>query len=149
MFLAAIAHHYTFSYKPYVDITEEQQGCCFAFLHMWDISDVRRDFAEHINVIGATVRRRVGGNNQYDKVGGKNEEKTSLLHPIASENNPVHASSGGAYQALSDGEHEGIYAAISALKRSQSAEQRTILVDVEEHPPPISEDVKSETQRLV
>jgi len=149
MFLAAIAHHYTFSYKPYVDINEEQQGCCFAFLHMWDISDVRRDFAEHINVIGATVRRRVGGNNQYSKAGGKDEEKTSLLQAIASENNPLHTSSVGAYHTMSDGEHEGIYAGISALKRNQTAEQRTVLVDVEERPSPVSENVESATQRLV
>ncbi len=42
MFIAAVAHHWSFSYRPYVDYAQEQHGCCFAFLHMWDVSDVRR-----------------------------------------------------------------------------------------------------------
>ncbi len=48
MFFAAVAHYYSFSHKPYIDPTAEQNDCCQSFLHMWDISDVRQDVAEHV-----------------------------------------------------------------------------------------------------
>ncbi|XP_023982488.1 transmembrane protein 184C [Physeter macrocephalus] len=54
MFLAAIAHHYTFSYKPYVQ--EAEEGSCFdSFLAMWDISDIRDDISEQVRHVGRTV----------------------------------------------------------------------------------------------
>ncbi|EFX69448.1 hypothetical protein DAPPUDRAFT_258558 [Daphnia pulex] len=43
MFLAAVGHHFSFSYRPYVDFAQDQHGCCFSFFHMWDGSDVRQD----------------------------------------------------------------------------------------------------------
>lgn len=51
MCMAAIAHHYSFSYKPYVT-TRASQSCCSAFLAMWDISDVQRDIQEHLGIVG-------------------------------------------------------------------------------------------------
>lgn len=52
MFLAAIAHHYSFSYVPFVDpSTTPSSGCFSAFLAMWDVSDVHRDVSEHIGVV--------------------------------------------------------------------------------------------------
>ncbi|KAJ7394956.1 transmembrane protein 184C [Pitangus sulphuratus] len=54
MFLAAIAHHYSFSYKPYVQ--EAEEGSCFdSFLAMWDISDLRADISEQVRNVGRTV----------------------------------------------------------------------------------------------
>ena len=51
MFLAAIAHHYSFSYKPYVQ--EAEEGSCFdSFLAMWDISDIRADISEQVRNVG-------------------------------------------------------------------------------------------------
>lgn len=49
LFLAA--HHYCFSYHAYVDMAAEQPNCCSSFLQMWDISDVRKDFQEHMGVM--------------------------------------------------------------------------------------------------
>uniref|UniRef100_A0A8C8FA21 Transmembrane protein 184C n=1 Tax=Oncorhynchus tshawytscha TaxID=74940 RepID=A0A8C8FA21_ONCTS len=47
MFLAAIAHHFSFTYKPYIQ--EAEEGSCFdSFLAMWDISDVRADISEQV-----------------------------------------------------------------------------------------------------
>lgn len=48
--MAAVAHHYSFSYKQYVD-SEPSQNCCQAFLAMWDVSDVQRDIQEHIGIV--------------------------------------------------------------------------------------------------
>lgn len=51
MFFAAIAHHYSFSYKPYVQ--EAEEGSCFdSFLAMWDISDIRADVSEQVRNVG-------------------------------------------------------------------------------------------------
>ncbi|KAG8230109.1 hypothetical protein J437_LFUL007653 [Ladona fulva] len=52
MFLAAVAHHFSFSYKPYIDLWGPNQSCCTSFLLMWDVSDVRRDIGEHFGVVG-------------------------------------------------------------------------------------------------
>lgn len=57
MFLAAVAHHYSFSYKPFVPHKEDREiadvlGCWDAFTAMWDVSDVHRDLREHIGVVG-------------------------------------------------------------------------------------------------
>lgn len=129
MFLAAVAHHFSFSYRSYVDLDEEQHGCCFAFLHMWDISDVRRDFAEHVNVIGASVRRRVFGRHGYHGVssrdsGRRDNEKQALLQPIASDSNPIHSmTSARSYQAMTDSDHEGISAGLKALEGDRVLEK--------------------------
>lgn len=79
MFLAAIAHHYTFTYKPYVQVNiylsiyliyiqtdrqaififvhtfiqEAEEGSCFdSFLAMWDFSDIRADVTEQVRHAG-------------------------------------------------------------------------------------------------
>lgn len=52
MFLAAIAHHYSFSYKPYVSPENPSPSCLGSFLAMWDVSDVKRDISEHLGVVG-------------------------------------------------------------------------------------------------
>lgn len=55
MFFAAIAHHYTFSYKPYVH--EAEEGHWFdSFLAMWDVSDIREDISEQVRHVGRTMR---------------------------------------------------------------------------------------------
>lgn len=63
MFLAAIAHHYSFTYKAFIprkeDVADVQDslGCWDAFAAMWDVSDVHRDLREHIGVVGAAIIR--------------------------------------------------------------------------------------------
>lgn len=51
MFLAAIAHHFSFTYKPYIQ--EAEEGSCFdSFMAMWDVSDVRADISEQVRNVG-------------------------------------------------------------------------------------------------
>ncbi|XP_058049928.1 transmembrane protein 184C isoform X2 [Ahaetulla prasina] len=76
MFFAAIAHHYSFTYKPYVQ--EAEEGSCFdSFLAMWDISDIRADVTEQVRNVGRTVfgqpRKMFFGEDQ------EQNEHTSLL----------------------------------------------------------------------
>lgn len=51
MFLAAIAHHFSFTYKPYIQEAEEV-SCLDSFMAMWDISDVRADISEQVRNVG-------------------------------------------------------------------------------------------------
>lgn len=55
MFLAAIAHHYSFSHKPYIDGIVENKSLCAAFLAMWDVSDVHSDMKEHFGIVGKFI----------------------------------------------------------------------------------------------
>lgn len=58
MFLAAIAHHFSFTYKPYIQ--EAEEGSCFdSFLAMWDMSDIRADFSEQVRNVGEFRKRPV------------------------------------------------------------------------------------------
>lgn len=51
MFVAAIAHHYSFSYRPYV--CEDDEGSCFdSFLAMLDFSDIQADISEQVRNVG-------------------------------------------------------------------------------------------------
>uniref|UniRef100_A0A3B4WGT5 Transmembrane protein 184C n=1 Tax=Seriola lalandi dorsalis TaxID=1841481 RepID=A0A3B4WGT5_SERLL len=106
MFLAAIAHHYTFTYKPYVQ--EAEEGSCFdSFLAMWDFSDIRADVTEQVRHVGRTFLGRP--NKMYFGASARPEhtEHTGLL--TASSQDPIAAaatsmpsspSSSGRYQGL-------------------------------------------------
>lgn len=52
MFLAAVAHYFSFSHKPFIDLMIDNSNCCASFMSMWDISDVRDDVLEHVRVVG-------------------------------------------------------------------------------------------------
>ena len=81
MFLAAVAHHYSFSYKPYVNVLATQQSCCAAFLAMWDVSDVQRDIKEHLGVVGCSLSRHIRGRGMYRYASGSATENSRLLVP--------------------------------------------------------------------
>ncbi|XP_053696107.1 transmembrane protein 184C [Sabethes cyaneus] len=80
MFLAALAHHYSFSHKPYVrnfpvsnlesglnsSINGNNSGSWYsALLNMLDISDVHQDVSEHLGVVGSSLSRRLRGRTTY------------------------------------------------------------------------------------
>ncbi|MEQ2190190.1 hypothetical protein GOODEAATRI_033285 [Goodea atripinnis] len=106
MFLAAIAHHYTFTYKPYVQ--EAEEGSCFdSFLAMWDFSDIRADVTEQVRNVGRTFLGRP--NKMYFGAAARPEhtEHTGLLNstsqdPVvgAATSMPSSPSSVGWYQGL-------------------------------------------------
>uniref|UniRef100_A0A6I8QWB6 Transmembrane protein 184C n=1 Tax=Xenopus tropicalis TaxID=8364 RepID=A0A6I8QWB6_XENTR len=88
MFLAAVAHHFSFTYKPYVQ--EAEEGSCFdSFLAMWDISDIRADISEQVRNVGRTVLgrpRKMFFNDDLEQ-----NEHTSLLS--SSTQDPISAAS--------------------------------------------------------
>ncbi|XP_035283280.1 transmembrane protein 184C isoform X2 [Anguilla anguilla] len=102
MFLAAIAHHFSFTYKPYIQ--EAEEGSCFdSFMAMWDISDIRADISEQVRNVGRTVlgrpRKMYFGEDEQEQ-----NEHTSLLSggsqdPIT-ETASIPPSPTGRYQGL-------------------------------------------------
>ena len=52
MFLAAIAHYYSFSHLPFADTDAERGNCCSTFMSMWDVRDVRDDVIDHARYLG-------------------------------------------------------------------------------------------------
>lgn len=102
MFLAAIAHHFSFTYKPYIQ--EAEEGSCFdSFVAMWDISDIRADISEQVRNVGRTVLGRPR-KNYFGADDQEQDEHTGLLsggsqEPITeTASNP--SSPTGRYQGL-------------------------------------------------
>ena len=51
MFFASVAHHYTFSYKPYVN-QHHNVAWYHSIKNMFDVSDVRSDVADQMSRVG-------------------------------------------------------------------------------------------------
>ncbi|XP_017770808.1 PREDICTED: transmembrane protein 184C [Nicrophorus vespilloides] len=96
MCLAAIAHRYSFSYKPYLRSGYDSQSWITAFLAMWDISDVQRDITEHLGIVGSSISRRIRGRSMYTLAKGDDEWANLVTKPATS------APAGGLYQNDSD-----------------------------------------------
>jgi len=92
MCMAAVAHHYSFSYKQYVS-ADSSQTCCQAFLAMWDVSDVQRDIQEHLGIVSSSISRRIRGRSMYSFARG--DDEWSSLVPRTSTSAPTSA---GLYQ---------------------------------------------------
>ena len=77
MFLASLAHYWSFSHKPFVNLATRQQNFFFSFLSMWDVRDVTEDLRQHARFVGRgmhkTLRRGMGGDS------GREEENAPLL----------------------------------------------------------------------
>ncbi|KAL8576338.1 hypothetical protein ACOMHN_048905 [Nucella lapillus] len=88
MFLAAIAHYYSFPHTPYVDHAAERGDCCSTFFSMWDVRDMRDDVLEHARYIRRGVQKR------FIKPNGSpanSSERTPLLNSQAA-TDPQHPS---------------------------------------------------------
>ncbi|XP_023938212.1 transmembrane protein 184C [Bicyclus anynana] len=88
MFLAAIAHHYSFSYRPFVTSHDESTSCLGSFLAMWDVSDVKRDISEHLGVVGSSFSRRLRGKSMYHMARGYDESTRLVTEPAPSSSAP-------------------------------------------------------------
>ncbi|XP_014678997.1 PREDICTED: transmembrane protein 184C-like isoform X2 [Priapulus caudatus] len=83
MMLAAVAHYYAFSHKPYVDLAAEPVPCCEAFFQMLNVSDVKADVYEHVRVVGGTVKRTIGRGPAAES--GTMDERSGLLDTHAND----------------------------------------------------------------
>jgi len=51
MFLAAIVHLMTFSYRPFIDLAAYQDPPCYSFLRVLDFTDERSDITDHLQQV--------------------------------------------------------------------------------------------------
>ena len=58
MLIAAVAHYYSFSHKPYIDLAADPQDWRESLRSMWDVSDVHKDVVEHIQHVGEEAAAR-------------------------------------------------------------------------------------------
>lgn len=76
MFIAAIAHKYSFPHDPYhINIPDYSTDRTWynALAAMWDLTDVGQDVSDHLGVVGSSLSRRIRGRNSYQITRGNNE----------------------------------------------------------------------------
>ncbi|GAB0087246.1 transmembrane protein 184C [Sergentomyia squamirostris] len=76
MFLAAIAHHYSFPHDPFhinIPHFNSDRNWITAITSMLDFSDVQQDVSEHFNVVGSSLSRRLRGRTSYQMARGTTE----------------------------------------------------------------------------
>lgn len=83
MCMAAVAHHYSFSHKQYIN-EDSSQNCCQAFLAMWDVSDVQHDIQEHLGIVSSSISRRIRGRSMYNFARGSDESANLVSRPSTS-----------------------------------------------------------------
>lgn len=82
MFIAALAHKYSFPHEPYhINIPDygNDQPWYQALVAMLDFSDVRQDVTEHIGVVGSSLSRRLRGRTSYHMTRGGTSETSYLM----------------------------------------------------------------------
>ncbi|CAH0393958.1 unnamed protein product [Bemisia tabaci] len=60
MFLASIAHYFTFTHVPFINLTYQNPSVSAAFSAMWDVSDIGADLKEHFGIMGDSIRVVIG-----------------------------------------------------------------------------------------
>ncbi|OQV15313.1 Transmembrane protein 184C [Hypsibius exemplaris] len=71
MIFAAVAHHFAFSHKPFIDKQAQQIPFCQSFFHSLDVRDVAADLANHAKEIAASTIRE---DNKADENGGQDNK---------------------------------------------------------------------------
>ena len=59
MFIAAIAHYFVFSHKPFINPAAAQVPCLASCLKMLDVRDVGGDVREQVDILQSNVRSNV------------------------------------------------------------------------------------------
>ncbi|XP_055376553.1 transmembrane protein 184C isoform X2 [Condylostylus longicornis] len=86
MFLAAIAHVYSFPHKPFhINVPQywnnPDRNWFNAFLAMWDIRDVHEDVTEHLEVVSSAITRPFRGRSNYLVAPGGYSTESQYLIP--------------------------------------------------------------------
>lgn len=84
MFLAALAHYFSFSHKPYIDQAAGNADCWLSFKTMWDVSDVRDDVVDHLHAVSKQASGMVHPFMVQGTASSHSEERTPLLQEPSS-----------------------------------------------------------------
>lgn len=104
MFIAALAHKYSFPHEPYhINITDygNERTWVSALSDVFSLSDVHEDVSEHLGVLGSSLSRRLRGRTAYHLTPGVSESEHLMSNSILSQsaNGSNGSGSGGGYQA--------------------------------------------------
>lgn len=94
MFVAALAHKYSFPHEPYhINIPGygNERTWASALSDVFSFSDVQADVTEHLGVLGNTLSRRLRGRTAYHLTPGVSESAHLMYNSISSQS--------GGYQA--------------------------------------------------
>lgn len=115
MFIAALAHKYSFPHQPYhINIPNygNERTWFSSLAPMWDITDVQQDLSEHIGVVGSSLSRRFRGRTAYHLTRGTESER------LVSNNANLGSGYQGGYNISnasdSDGSNANHYGAMSS-----------------------------------
>lgn len=100
MFIAAIAHKYSFPHDPFhINIPDygSDRTWCNALAAMWDLSDVQQDVSDHLGVVGSSLSRRLRGRGAYQPARSSNE--TEHLFTSTNQSMNMTSSHHGLYQS--------------------------------------------------
>lgn len=78
MFLAALAHKYSFPHDPYhINIPDygNERTWASALIDVFSLSDVQQDVSEHFGVLGSSLSRRLRGRTAYHLTPGVSESE--------------------------------------------------------------------------
>lgn len=91
MFIAAIAHKYSFPHQPYhINVPDYRNNTTWfnSLTAMWDMADVRQDVTEHLGVVGSSLSRRFRGRSSYNLSRGTNETARLMTNSIHDSSSP-------------------------------------------------------------
>lgn len=114
MFIAAIAHKYSFPHQPYhINIPNygNDRTWFSSLAPMWDFTDVQQDLSEHIGVVGSSLSRRFRGRTSYHLTRGTTETARLMTNSAA-----LGSTYQGGYNlnSASDSEGSNYYGAMSS-----------------------------------
>lgn len=87
MFIAALAHKYSFPHDPYhINIPDygNDRSWYSALKALIDISDISQDVTEHLGVVGSSLSRRLRGRTAYQMTRGRSEQVYLMTNSMTS-----------------------------------------------------------------
>lgn len=120
MFIAAIAHKYSFPHQPYhINIPNYGNDRTWfnSLAPMWDLTDVQQDLSEHIGVVGSSLSRRFRGRTSYLMTRGTSETARLVANQNLGSSTSYQQPGGYNVNSASDSEgsnHTNHYGAMSS-----------------------------------
>lgn len=120
MFIAAMAHKYSFPHQPYhINVPDYRVNSTWfsSLTAMWDMADIRQDVTEHFGVVGNSLSRHFRGRSSYNLSRGTSETHrlmTNSTHETSPQYQHVYNPSASDSDASTSTNQKNRYGAISS-----------------------------------
>lgn len=121
MFMAALAHKYSFPHEPYhINIPGygNERTWAGALSDVFSLSDVGHDVTEHLGVLGSSLSRRLRGRSAYHLTPGNSESEHLMLNSTTSQTGGYQGST-TTYNLNSASDSEGSTATASTTTKNR------------------------------